>query len=907
MTSKAMVMQGSSPRVGRLARRRGPLTALAAVLAALGLAVTAAPAAQAVPLLVDHDSSSVNGNVDGVAFPGDSFSIGETIINSELALSGVSGTLTSTTPGVAITQGSSAYPDLLFGDTGTNTTPFQATLSAGADCGMNMDFNLQVTTTSPAGGSQPVSFKIPTGTPGPSQPYNSIDVPKVIPDVSSITSSLQVVQPGRVKDVRVRIGGINHTNDGDLLIELVAPDGTSVVLANRRGGGGDNFVDTVFSSDASQGIASGSAPFTGTFRPDGNLKAFVGKRQDGTWKLKISDLAASDTGTLVSWGSDMRGALCDGTPTASFTATPNPVAPGNTVQFDGSASTDHNGTITKYEWDLDGNGTFETDTGSSPTTSHLYPTQGAVPVHLRVTDNDGKTNVTTVVVSVTQPPVASFTAAPGSPLSAQQVTFDGNGSFERDTGALPTVTTSYATPGVVPVRLRVTDNDGATNTKTVSLTVQNRAPQASFTAPAPAVTGSPATFNAAASTDPDGSVVKYEWDLDGDGASFEVDTGATPSVAHTYNVPGTVAVRLRVTDDLGATDVKTVNVTVTRPPVASFTATPNPVSLHRPVTFDASGSNDPDGPIAKYEWDLDGNNSFETDTGTTPAATHSYGANGTYAVKLRVTDVDGAAAVKTVNVVAVNQLPVASITATPNPSIVGGSVTLNGSGSSDSDGTVVKYDWDLDGNGSFESTTLGAPTISHVYPNPGSLPVGVRVTDNDGGTATKALTLSVQDPAGGSTGGGGSGSTGGGGSGSTGGGGSSSTGGGGSGSTGAGSDTLKASLEGAAIQRRAAVLRRGLAVGCRTDRAATCSLRAELSARDARRLGLRAAGRRPVAVGTLTLALPRAALMSARLRLGARARRALARARAVTIGLKGSVTDRSGRRVALKRTFLVRR
>ena len=46
-----------------------------------------------------------------------------------------------------------------------------------------------------------------------------------------------------------------------------------------------------------------------------------------------------------------------------------------------------------------------------------------------------------------------------------------------------------------------------------------------------------------------------------------------------------------------------------------------------------------------------------------------------------------------------NQRPVASFTATPNPATAGTTVTFNGSASSDPDGTIAKYEWDLDGNG----------------------------------------------------------------------------------------------------------------------------------------------------------------------------------------------------------------
>jgi PKD domain-containing protein len=76
-------------------------------------------------------------------------------------------------------------------------------------------------------------------------------------------------------------------------------------------------------------------------------------------------------------------------------------------------------------------------------------------------------------------------------------------------------------------------------------------------------------------------------------------------------------------------------------PVASFTVSSNPATVGAPVTFNAGASSDPEGPIADYAWDLDGDGSFETDTGTTPVVTRSYAGPGAVNVALRVTDGDG--------------------------------------------------------------------------------------------------------------------------------------------------------------------------------------------------------------------------------------------------------------------------
>jgi hypothetical protein len=77
-------------------------------------------------------------------------------------------------------------------------------------------------------------------------------------------------------------------------------------------------------------------------------------------------------------------------------------------------------------------------------------------------------------------------------------------------------------------------------------------------------------------------------------------------------------------------------------PEASFTDSPDPALIGQTVTFNASGSSDPGGnPITKYEWDLDGNGSFERDTGTNPVTTMVATRVRSDKVGLRVTDSEG--------------------------------------------------------------------------------------------------------------------------------------------------------------------------------------------------------------------------------------------------------------------------
>ncbi len=135
---------------------------------------------------------------------------------------------------------------------------------------------------------------------------SSGDVSAAIPDLGTVEVPILIPDSGAVSDVNVRVR-LNHTFDGDLAISLVGPDGTEVMLSNRRGSGDDNFgsganscggTPTVFDDSAANPISSGTGPFAGSFRPDSPLSAFNGKSTAGIWKLRVSDQAAQDVGTV---------------------------------------------------------------------------------------------------------------------------------------------------------------------------------------------------------------------------------------------------------------------------------------------------------------------------------------------------------------------------------------------------------------------------------------------------------------------------------------------------------------------------------------------------------------------------------------------------------------------------------
>lgn len=142
------------------------------------------------------------------------------------------------------------------------------------------------------------------------------------------------------------------------------------------------------SSDSDGSIVSYSWDFDGNSSIDGTgVSVSHTYSTAGTYDVI---LAVKDNNGATTTCSQSVTVVDDLKPSCSFTISPNPGSAGNPVNFNASASTDTDGTITTYDWDFGDSSTFSSGT---PTTSHTYGSAGGYTVVLTVTDDGGATNV----------------------------------------------------------------------------------------------------------------------------------------------------------------------------------------------------------------------------------------------------------------------------------------------------------------------------------------------------------------------------------------------------------------------------------------------------------------------------------------------------------------------------------
>mgnify|MGYP000173613789 CR=1 FL=1 len=339
------------------------------------------------------------------------------------------------------------------------------------------------------------------------------------------------------------------------------------------------------------------------------------------------------------------------------------------VAFDVVGTEDPSGVSvidTNIEWDLDGDGKFNTPSdasynGGQPaqgySVSATYEDAGSYQVRVRVKSASDEGDIAAGVAGVTvsvdprrsqivldgiaggeTTEIANFTGATVHQYidkdsyrvteaeAESGITFDASRSLDGNDDPLAYIEwdfgdseymdgswggdnvspTHYYSAGAYDISLTVTDNVGAEDRKFFTLYVGSPAARISYL-PSTGVVGTEFNFDGSGSSTDVGSIVSYSWSISSDDGPVDLSDSGGSTLEHTFDSPGVYTVQLQVSDSSNNTDSASVSVLVeSTPPVAYFECESQDESKPGTLSCDAGDSYDPDDDELSYLWDFDG-------------------------------------------------------------------------------------------------------------------------------------------------------------------------------------------------------------------------------------------------------------------------------------------------------------
>lgn len=441
--------------------------------------------------------------------------------------------------------------------------------------------------------------------------------------------------------------------------------------------------------------------------------------------------------------------------TAADTLKPTAVlgAPATVGIFDGipltggSSSDAGGGTIVEYRWTVGSRAVVST--GASTFSAPGFTTPGRVRVELVVVDDSGNVSAPDsrdVIVRDDLAPTAVIDG-PDTVATTAPIPLQGGRSF--DTGgeiaeyrwtlsgrtAVVTPDPSFSAPGYttaqnVQATLVVVDDAGNVSqpiARTVRVTA-NQAPTAVLGAPPTVAIGASIPLAGGSSTDPEGAIVSYRWNV---GSRPVVVTQDPTFSAPGFATPGVQTVSLVVVDDAGNQSAPASRSVVVRDesaPTAVLDA-PGVVGAGAPLALSGSRSSDVGGSVREYRWTV-----ADRAPVTTPDATFAapgLSAPGSYAVRLVVVDDAGNVSAPDQRTVVVrDEVAPTAVLSAPEAAGTGTPLVLGASQSSDSGGRIVGYRWTVAGRAPVETAdpAFTAPGVAA----PGRIAVTLVVTDDAG-------------------------------------------------------------------------------------------------------------------------------------------------------------------------------
>ena len=462
------------------------------------------------------------------------------------------------------------------------------------------------------------------------------------------------------------------------------------------------------------------------------------------------------------------------TPPIADAGTDRAGAVGETVQLNGSASSDVDGDPLSFQWNLMSRPRGSRTTFADPTVAQptfLVDKPGRYIARLVVNDGQARA-VDSVFIDVPNtPPLANAGPDQAAAVGAR-VTLDGSGSTDVDGDRLRYTWSLMSRPDGSSTRLAnrrsvrpsfvvdvagqyvvtLTVNDGLVDSAPDLIVVStgNSAPVANAGPDQTAIVTQVVHLDGSASTDVDGNQLTYVWTFVSRPASSAAVLSNATAINPTFVVDrsGAYQVGLVVNDGLASSLQDLVAITVENSaPVASAGADQR-ITVGATVTLNGSGSTDVDGDTLTYMWSLtsvpDGSMAALND----PAAvtpTFVADAAGTYVAQLIVSDGSILSAADTVSITTENSAPKAN--AGPDQSVVAGHLALlNGADSSDADGDALTFAWSFTSRPTGSAAILANPTSigpSFIADRAGTYVVQLIVNDGVSSSVPDTVTLTT--------------------------------------------------------------------------------------------------------------------------------------------------------------------
>ncbi len=429
---------------------------------------------------------------------------------------------------------------------------------------------------------------------------------------------------------------------------------------------------------------------------------------------------------------------------AKMTATPEAGSVPLTVKFSAAESKDADGSIIRYEWDMDANGEFDDEVGPNAVeVEKTFYQIGDHVVKVRITGANNDFAIAEKIISVVaaEEKVRAEITSPDSAFEGMiplSITFEGDQSYSREGKVVKyewqvvgenrpfegrTMQRVFELPGEYEVELIVENEGGDRDMVSQIVTVYERRNMKIASAPAAdEVDGIlrgkvpfAVTFDSAQSEVP--KAVEWQWDFEKDGIVDEY----AKKIDYTFRKAGTYEVMLTIVDaDDSHFNVVQKVIVEDLGVVAKISATPPSGSVPLKVQFDGSGSQSSDGDIIDYIWEFPGEDPIHY----SGKIDYEFKEVGVFPVKMTALTSTGVEDTTEIMVSVRGQVLQASFTPTPLVGNVPLDVKFSPSGST---GNIDTYYWEF-GDGAVSTDAF--PT--HKFTYPGEFPVKLKITDSRG-------------------------------------------------------------------------------------------------------------------------------------------------------------------------------